>query len=128
VILAIGLALAFTLGNQDTSIDRTAVFTDAYRACESRAGANVDSSFCLNDELERQRIQMREAARELERYATADEVQVLSRSQQLWLQSVEFDCVAEANMGGSAAISRALACEIGLTIARTYYLKTRGTW
>ena len=122
------LAMSAGLSVQDTSIDRTAIFSDAYRACEARADANVDNSFCLGDELDRQRIQMREALRELQRYASPVDAEKITRSQALWQQSVDFDCGAEAEMGGSAAPSRASACEIGLAITRTYYLKIRGTW
>lgn len=113
---------------QDPALDRTSVFSEAYRACEQRADANVDNSFCLSDELDRQKILMREALRERRRYATPDQSANLDESQRLWEQSVEFDCRAEFEMGGSAAPARATACEIGLTMMRTDYLKIRGNW
>ncbi len=108
--------------------DRTAIFSPEYRACEQRADANVDSSFCLSDELERQRIQMRQGLREAKRYASPEAIENLDQSQSLWQQSVDIDCKSEFEMGGSAAPMRALACEIGLTISRTNYLNIRGSW
>jgi hypothetical protein len=128
-----GVAAALLLfAGQDPSgaevLDRTSKFSAEYRQCDARAQANVQTSWCLADELERQRIKLRTAVREQEEFAEPADVAQLRASQAVWERLVKQDCLAEMQMGGSAAGLRATACEIGLVMQRTEYIRFRGAW
>jgi len=89
-----------------------------YRACMSRKESNVNESFCLTEELQRQRTELKIAfAARLRDTSSATRAQMI-KAQAAWETYVATNCAVRVLTGGSGAGIFKVSCLVRETITR----------
>lgn len=89
-----------------------------FRVCMARKDSNLDESFCLTDELQRQRTELKIAFDAKLRSASPAQRAQMIKAQGAWEAFVASNCAVRALSGGSGAGIFKVGCLVRETITR----------